>query len=283
MAIGVIQASGGFDKSEDWAPGGALSAMLSTSLSGTGRVIVVERNEAGQVLTEAQLRAAHVTGGDAGATVKMIPAQYIVVGGVTEFGSPNQGGGFSIGGVGEGGFGGGLGIRKETGKVSIDLRILNARTGEVVNAFTVSKTVTQTAASVETDYRGLSMGGDSFKKTPLGEACREALEEAADQIAGALAAAGWEAKVVDADGGEACVNAGAEAGLGPGDRLRIERAGRVLTDPDTGQVLSERREAVGELVIESAEPKVARGRFTAAGPGMVPERGDLATYEGGPS
>jgi hypothetical protein len=29
--------------------------------------------------------------------------------------------------------------------------------------------------------------------------------------------------------------------------------------------------------------KVARGRFTAAAPGMAPERGDLAIYDGGPS
>jgi curli biogenesis system outer membrane secretion channel CsgG len=283
VAIGVIQASGGFDKSEDWAPGGALSAMLSTSLSGGGRVIVVERNELGQVLTEAQLRAAHVTGGSSDLPIKMIPAQYIVVGSVTEFGAPNQGGGFSIGGSGEGGFGGALGIRKETGKVAIDLRVLNARTGEIVNAFTVSKTVTHTAVSITTDYRGVSMGGDSFKKTPLGEACRQALMEAADRIADAVAGAGWEAKVVDADGEEAFVNAGAEAGLAPGDRLRVERLGRVLTDPDTGQILSEHHETVGELVIESAEPKVARGRFNPSGPGMVPQRGDLAIYEGGPS
>jgi hypothetical protein len=59
--------------------------------------------------------------------------------------------------------------------------------------------------------------------------------------------------------------------------------GRVVTDPDTGQVLSERREQVGEVVIESTEPKVARGRFAPAAPGMVPQRGDLAIYEGGPS
>jgi hypothetical protein len=235
------------------------------------------------MLTEAQLRAAHVTGGSSDLPIKMIPAQYIVVGSVTEFGAPNQGGGFSIGGVADNGFGGGLGIRKETGKVSIDLRILNARTGEVVSAFTVSKTVSRTAVSITTDYRGVSMGGDTFKKTPLGDACRQALAEAADRIAGALAGAGWEAKIVDADGDEAFVNAGAEAGLGPGDRLRVERVGRVLTDPDTGQILSERHEQVGEVVIESSEPKVARGHFSAAGPGMIPQRGDLAIYEGGPS
>lgn len=280
VAVGVIQGSGGFTKDEDWQAGPALQAMLSKSLVVQNRVIVVERDQLDQVLNEQQLRASHVTGGSPDLTIKMIPAQYLVLGSVTEFGSPNSGGGFSIGG-GQGDLIGGLGIKRETGKVSIDLRILNTRTGQVVEAFTVSKTVSRTGVSVTTDYRGLSVGSDAFNKTPLGEACRQALDEAADRIADLVSRSGWEAKVVEADGDEVFVNAGAEAGLGAGARLRIERIGRTLTDPDTGQTLSERRETLGELVIEGAEAKVAHGHFTPASPGEQPQRGDLVTLEDG--
>jgi curli biogenesis system outer membrane secretion channel CsgG len=279
VAVGVIQASGGFDKSEDWSPGGALSSMLAKSLSDGGRVIVVERAQLDQVLNEQQLTASHVTGGQAQPMVKMIPAQYLVVGSVTEFGAPNSGGGLSIGGFGSSGFGGGLAFKKETGKISIDLRVINTRTGEVVNAFTVSKTVSRTGVSVTTDYRGLSVGSDSFNKTPLGEACREALVDAADRVADVVARSGWEAKVVEADGDDVVVNAGAEAGLNRGDRLRIEHIGRTLTDPDTGQVLSQRHDFVGELVIHDTDDKVAHGRFFADAPGVEPQRGDLVIFE----
>jgi curli biogenesis system outer membrane secretion channel CsgG len=280
VAVGVINGSGGFEKSEDWQAGPALSAMLEKSLSQRPQVIVVERTQLDQVINEQMLSATHVTGGTSSSPAKMIPAQYLVVGAVTEFGAPNEGGGLSIGGFGGGGFGGALALKKETGKVSIDLRILNTRTSEVVKAFTVTKTVSRTGVSVTTDYRGLSVGSDAFSKTPLGEACRQALEEAAERIADLVSQSGWEAKVVEADGDDVFVNAGAEAGLVAGDRLRIEHIGHTLTDPDTGQVLSQNRETLGELVIEGAEPKVSHGHFTAAEPGATPQRGDLVTLEG---
>ncbi|MFI4977051.1 MAG: CsgG/HfaB family protein, partial [Caulobacterales bacterium] len=281
IAVGVIQASGGFDKSEDWAAGGALSSMLTKNLADSRLFVVVERTQLDQVLNEQQLRATHVAGGASTPQIKMIPAQYLVVGSVTEFGAPNSGGGFSIGG-GSGDLIGGLGIKRETGKVSIDLRVVNTRTGEVVNAFTVTRTVSRTGVAITTDYRGLSVGSDAFSKTPLGEACRQALADAADRIAAFVAQANWEGKVVDFDGQDIIVNAGAEAGLMAGDRLRVERIGRTLTDPDTGQVLSERHETLGEVVIAEAEPKVAHGRFTAAEQGAdAPQRGDLVIFIAG--
>jgi len=282
VAVGDVQASGGFERSEDWNAGGALSSMLAKALLEGGRVQMVERNQLGSVLNEAQMRATRVSGGDpSGPQIRMIPAQFLVVGSVTEFGAPQHGGGFSIGGVGGDGFGGALGVQRQTGKISIDLRILDTRTGEVLKAFTVTKSVSRTGVGITTDYRGLSVGSDAFGKTPLGEASRQAMQEAADRIADFVSAVPWEAKVVEADGDEVFINAGAEGGLAPGARLRLEHIGHAMTDPDTGQVLSEQRRVLGELVVEGADAKVAHGRFTPAEPGDQPQRGDLAILVSG--
>ncbi len=282
IAVGAIKASGGFASTENWQAGTALSSMLAKTLTESGHFVVVERSDLGDVLTEQQLQATRVTGGGAaGPTVKMIPAQYLVVGGVTEFGAPNQGGGLNVGGLGLGGLVGGLGVKSQTGKISIDLRILNPRTGEVLNAFTVTRSVSRTGVAITGDYHGVSMGGDAFSRTPLGEASRLALVDAAQRIASFVAQTPWEGRVVDFDGSEMIVNAGAEAGLSPGDRLRVERIGRTLTDPDTGQVLSQTRETLGEVVIAQLEPKIAHGRFTAAQPGVDPQRGDLVVFVSG--
>lgn len=284
IAVGAIAAAGGFERSEDWNAGPALSSMLAKSLTESGRVILVERNQLEPLLNEAQMRAARVTGADPAPPVRMIPAQYLVVGSVTEFGAPNNGGGFSLGGSdGGSGFGGGLSIRTETGKISIDLRILDTRTSQVVSSFTVTKVVKRTGVAIVTNYQGLSVGGDKFNKTPLGEACRQALEEATQRILDFVAQAVWEGKVVENDDGDVFVNAGAEAGLLPGDRLRIERIGRSLTDPDTGQVLSERRLVLGDMVVEQADPKVAHGRFNPIDPATLPQRGDIVTLVAGGS
>ncbi|HLK24294.1 MAG TPA: CsgG/HfaB family protein [Caulobacteraceae bacterium] len=278
VAVGAIQGSGGFEKSEDWSAGPALQAMLTKALYDKGRVIVVERNQLDQVLNEQQLQASHVTGGNSNLYIKMIPAQYLVLGSVTEFGSPNKGNGFSIG-TGQGDFIGGLGIQRQTGKVTIDIRILNTRTAQVINSFSVTRTVSQTHLALTGGYNGVSAGTDSFSKTPLGEASRQALDEAADRIADFLAQAGWEAKVAATDGDQVFINAGSEAGLASGARLRIEHIGRVLTDPDTGEVLSEDHQTLGDVVIEGTQPKVSHGRFMPTAAGAAPQRGDLATLE----
>ena len=281
IAVGAINASGGFEQSESWSAGPALTAMLTKTLGDTGRFIMVERSDLTEVLNEKQLKATHVSGGeDAGPPTKMIPAQFLVVGSVTEFGAPNQGGGISVGGLGLGPVTGGLGLRRQTGKVSIDLRIVNPRTGEDLYAFTVTRQASSTSLAVTADYRGVSTGGDTFSKTPLGEASRLALTEAAQRISDFVSQASWEGRVVAADDDGIFVNAGSEAGLSSGDRLRVERIGRTLTDPDTGQILSQRKLALGEVVISDVEPKVAHGQFNATQPGLTPQRGDLVIFEG---
>ena len=281
VAVGALQASGGFTNDENWRAGPALSAMLTKTLADTGRFVVVDRNALGDVLNEQALRATHVAGGTtSGPPVKMIPAQYLVEGAVTEFGSPNTGGGLSIGGLGSNGLGGGLGLTHDTGRISIDFQIVSPRTGEVIDTFTITRSVSHTGVALNLDYNGVAVGGNEFSKTPLGEASRQAMVEAAQRIVDFVAQGNWEGRVVDFDGVnmDTIVNAGSEAGLLPGDRLRVERMGRTLTDPDTGQVLSERHDTLGEVVISATEAKIANGRFTAFQPGIEPQRGDLVIF-----
>ena len=278
IAVGAIEGGGGFGGDESWSVGDALSAMLSKALSDSGRFVVVERASLAEVLNEQQLQASRVAGG-APSRSRMIAAQFLVVGSVTEFGSAAKGGGLSVGGVRLGGGAtGGAALSRQSGKVKIDLRLLDARTGQVVEAFTVSRNVSRTGVGLTGNQGGASAGANAFTRTPLGEASRQALDDAVARIVEALARRSWEGRVVDLDGGLVVVNAGAEAGLAAGDRMRIERIGRAFTDPDTGEVLSEQRNSLGEIVIQSTEARIARGAFTPAGDGATPQRGDLVVF-----
>jgi curli biogenesis system outer membrane secretion channel CsgG len=276
IAVGQIEASGGFGAGENWDVGGALSAMLTEALTASGRFIVVERSALSEILNEKELQSNRLTGGGGGG--KMIPAQYLVVGSVTEFGGASKGSGLSIGGLNLPGTGtGGAALNRQSGKIRVDLRVLDTRTGEVVDAFTVSRAASRTGVAVNATYRGVSSGANAFSRTPLGDASRGAMQDAVPHIAQALAARDWQGRVVEWDGVTLVINGGAEAGLAPGDRLRVERPGKVLTDPETGRVLSEARNTLGEVVISSTEPKVAQGRFSGAS-GYVPQRGDFVVY-----
>jgi curli biogenesis system outer membrane secretion channel CsgG len=277
VAVGVIEATGGYGNS-NWDVGNGLRSMLSKALEDSGRFTIVERANLDQVLNERQLQTSNVAGGSSGG-VRMVAAQYLVVGSVAEFGAPNKGGGLSIGGGLLGGIAG-LGLNRQSGKVKIDLRIVNARTGQVIKSFTVEKSASRTSVGFTGDYKGVSFGGDTFMRTPLGDASRQALEAAVGQIIIALNGGPWIGKVVAVGPGTVIVNAGSEAGLSAGDRFRVERLGATLTDPDTGLILSEQRFTLGEVVINIVQPKIAEGHFTPANDGVAPQRGDSAVFLG---
>jgi curli biogenesis system outer membrane secretion channel CsgG len=276
VAVGVIEASGGYGDS-NWDVGNGLRSMLTRSLEESGLFTVVERANLDQIINEKQLVASRVAGGGSGAQPRMIAAQYLVVGSVAEFGAPSKGGGFNIGGGLLGGVGG-LGLNRQTGKVKIDLRVVNARTGEVIRSFTVEKSASKTGIGLTGDIKGVSFGSDAFMKTPMGDASRKALEDAVMQIADALLTGPWEGKVVQVGASSIYVNAGSESGLRPGDRLRVERIGETLTDPDSGAILSEQRFTLGEVVLMSLQPKISEGRFIPAYDGIYPERGDYVVF-----
>ncbi len=55
----------------------------------------------------------------------------------------------------------------------------------------------------------MSMGGNTFKKTPLGEACRRAMTKIVSRLALTAGNKPWTGMVVEFDGREVYVNAGA--------------------------------------------------------------------------
>ena len=250
----------------------ALSAQLTRELTNCGRFVVVERNEMSDLQNERQLIAsrAQATPGGAG---RLIAARYLVVGQLTQFGTPDSGTSLRIGGL-AGGFIDGAAISRQTGKVKIELRILDTRSTEVISAFQVGGEASRMAVGLT----GAGNDGDAtlklFDRTPMGEASAKAMAKAVRKIVDALAATQWEGRVVAWDEGTVVVNAGADAGMTPGSRLRVERVGNVFTDPDTGQILGEQRMTIGEVVITSVQPKMAFGQFMPGAGAAEPKRGD---------
>jgi curli biogenesis system outer membrane secretion channel CsgG len=271
IAVGSIEAEGGYKDSESWDIGAGVSAMLATELLRSGRFYVAERTQLSEVTREGRIQA---EAGGSARNASLTPAQYIVVGSVTEFGSPSKGGGLKVGGS----LGAlrGLDVSKKKGRVVLDLRLVEAGTAKVIHSFTVTGEASTTGVDVDARVEGTSIGGDQFARTPLGQATREALDDAVIEIARAIANRGWEGRVVTLAGDRVIINAGAEAGVKVGDRFRIERVAEILTDPETGRVLSQSRNTVGDLEVTGIEPEIAHGAFKSIDGNTAPVRGDLA-------
>jgi curli biogenesis system outer membrane secretion channel CsgG len=275
IAVGNIDVIGPTANASATNVGGAIAGMLTTALEQSDRFIVVERDAMAQIVSELSMTKSGVTSGTAAPTPGgVLPAQYIVVGAVTDYTAPGagRGGGFSFGGSTA------LTLGTSKGDVAIDLRIVDTRTGAVVKAFKVQRKLSSMNLGVSTSLKGVPIGSNGFFNTPLGEATRRALNDAVVQIALALAAQPWRGQVVKADGGQVWLNAGGEAGVVVGDRMSLQRVGETLTDPATGAVLSEQMVQLGEVTITSVQPKLSIGTYRAILEG-APARGDFVVQQ----
>jgi curli biogenesis system outer membrane secretion channel CsgG len=278
IVVDKFESTGQFNAAYgDWDVGGGLAAMLTTALSQSGQFVVLERANMQRIVFEQELKSNNVANPETGPKLGQVSgAQFIVIGAVTEFGLQDKGGSVNIG------LGGGtknplntlFGAKRAEGAVAMDLRIVDTSTTQVVQTVKVKETISQTSLNASADYRQMTMGGDQFNNTPLGEAARHAIEKAVQEIISTAARQPWHALLVDINGADAVINAGQGAGVKIGDRFNVERITQRLTDPATGEVLTVRRAILGTLVVTGVEDRVSFATYAPSDPN-VPARGDM--------
>lgn len=122
---------------------GAATDIFTTALIQSGQFRVVERNRLNQgVVYEKQLNGAGMATGDA-AQHQLRGARYIFEGTVSEAnaGESQHQGGVSIGGLNIGG-------AKNKDTIAVDVRIIDADTGDVLDSVSVSKAIDASAMGV---------------------------------------------------------------------------------------------------------------------------------------
>lgn len=165
-----------------WWRGGVgweLSSMLSNELAGTEKFRVVERSKLETVLREQDLGASgRVRQGTAAQIGQLTGAQYLVLGTVSAYQERTQGGG---GGISIGGFS--IGGRSDDAYIAVDLRVVNATTGELDFTRTVEARSGGFGLNLGV-YRG-GFGGNlsQYENTPAGKAIRAVLMEISEYLA----------------------------------------------------------------------------------------------------
>lgn len=159
--------------------GEGMRDMLTTALFNTNRFIVLEREQLDEVLKEQDLGASgRVKKGTEAPVGEIYGADLIITAAVTEFegSAKGVGGGTKVLGVSVGG-----GFKKA--HIAIDLRIIDAKTSQIVAATTVEGEATSFGLGGATRIGGslpVALGG--FAKTPLEKAIRVCIQEAVDYI-----------------------------------------------------------------------------------------------------
>ncbi|MDO8462385.1 MAG: CsgG/HfaB family protein [Deltaproteobacteria bacterium] len=262
-----------------WNIGGGLAAQLVTSLIESNRAVVVERAILSKVLIEQELGQSRMsspfTQTPAG---QLLGVDYLIVGEVTEFEERQMGGG------------GGLSIMKGFGPkisgdataayVGIDLRVIDTRTGEILHSHRASGRAWEKAFGTKIDYKFIEFGGDVFQKTPLGKATRRAIDDALQFILEVVEKRthefSWLARVIEVEGEDVYFDAGVQANIRPGDRFTISSVQKVLTDPETNEILGLVEKKIGEANASQVELKYTRARFLG---NILPKVGDLVRFQ----
>lgn len=166
--------------------GDGMADMLATALFHSGRYIVLERQQLGDVLQEQDLAASGRIKKETAAPIGQIEgAELLVTGAVTEFEGAASGGGGGVGGWGGTVFGAIAGGFKKA-HMAIDVRVIDTRTSRIVSATSVEGSATDISGmgalggAVGGGALGGALGG--WSKTPTEKALRICIQKAVDFV-----------------------------------------------------------------------------------------------------
>lgn len=248
--------------------GDGMSEMLVTALHETGRFIVVERQNLDNVLREQDLGASgRIRGSTAAKVGELVGAQIFISGAVTEFEERESGGG--IGGVFRG-FAVGVGV--VNAHVAIDLRMYDTSTGVILESHRSEAKASSVGLTGGTVIKGVAIGAAGFKKTPLGVATRQAIEDAVAFIINKMESLPWQGRIITVKADKIYVNAGSNSGMSGGESFDVYHVGEELIDPETGLSLGTEEAKIGAIEITQVKEKFSIARIII-GTGFT--RGDI--------
>jgi curli biogenesis system outer membrane secretion channel CsgG len=268
-----------FDNQQNWRAqvelGNALAAMLESALFESGRFVIVERADLGDVIMEQDLQASGraAESSQTAQTGLIRSAKYLATGDITRVSDGTQGTG---GGIGIKGFRLGLGGSKS--EVELVVKLIDTTSSTVVASKRIMGVAGGSKLRVGYSTRGFSGDLAGFAETPLGEAAQDAISTAVEFIATEMEDYEITANVVLVRSNDMIViNRGEDYGVEVGDRFLIREAGEVLTDPATGEILDVFEGAVtGKIKVNRVTEKVSYAELVD---GVAPARGDAVVFD----
>ncbi len=259
--------------------GRGITDLVVKRLVQDGTYSVIERQALDKILKEQNFSNSDRANPTSAAKIgKLLGVDAIIVGAITQFGGENQN--TKVGGVGGnwGGFGlGGLGRKKSKAIVSVDARIVDVDTGEILAVADGKGESERTSTSLlggGSNWHGfgggnVDFGSSDFQQTIIGEAVKSAV----DQLSQGLVAGApkLRARTINVQGlvafvetGKVVLNVGTKAGLKVGDQMIISRVSQEIKDPATGKVIRRLMSDIGKVQISdvddnSAEAKILTG------------------------
>jgi curli biogenesis system outer membrane secretion channel CsgG len=253
----------------------SLTEALTTSLVATSRFIVLERSALAQVQQEQDLGASGRVNKETSADLgKLMGAQVLITGDITSFTFKKSALGGKLTNVFKGVD---AGLERVSASVSIDLRLIDAVTGEIIASIKGDGEAAQQGITADLTKDEKKYDGSVSLTTPLGKASREAIQKSVAGILANVPKMKWSARVIDFRDGVVYLNAGTGYGMQPGMALEIFDPQPPLIDPESGRNLGAPDKLIGEVVIDKVE---AQYSTTKAVSGTAFKRNQVVRLKG---
>jgi curli biogenesis system outer membrane secretion channel CsgG len=239
--------------------GTSASDILITELAKSGKFIVVERDKMDKLLAEQKLGMTGAIDPNTAAKVgKILGLNAIVTGSISQFGEDTEGSEYLI-----------TQSKSQVVKCTVDIRVVDAETGQVLYADSGSGLATKHTGGV------LGLGTRAgYDETLEGDALRAAIVKFTNNIVEQVEKKPWSCRVADVDGQNIYLNAGSDSGIPIGMKMLVFRSGKEIRDPTSGLVIGNAETQIGEM-------KVTRyfgddGSVAVLTSGSMPSAGDVA-------
>lgn len=244
-----------------------LTEMLTSVLVRTNRFIVLERAALQQIEQEQALGQNRTTRETAAQQGAMLGAQALITGDITGFTFNKS----SVGGSATNLIPGlNVAAERVSAEVIVDLRLIDPTSGQILFSSKGRGKASQTGVAADLAKGEKSYSADATMTTPLGQASRQAMQEAVVALLVGMPKVRWSARVVDVRDGVVYLGAAAADGMEPGLELEVYEMGQALVDPSTGESLGAPERMVGTIRIETVLERfstaaVVRGEGLARG------------------
>jgi curli biogenesis system outer membrane secretion channel CsgG len=248
--------------------GKGISDLLVKYLVQDGTYSVIERQQLDKILAEQNFsNSDRANPASAAKLGKLLGVDAIIVGSVTQFGNETKNRKIGGGGGNWGGFGiGGFSHKKSKAVVSLDARIVNVDTAEIMGVADGHGESSRSSTGLlggGGNWHGwgggaVDFGSSDFQQTIIGEAVKNAVEQMSKGLIDD--APKVEVRTVEVEGLVAAVmgnqivlNVGKKAGVKVGDQLAIERVTQEIKDPATGKVIRRMTSPVGVVRVTDVD------------------------------
>jgi curli biogenesis system outer membrane secretion channel CsgG len=253
--------------------GAVVADVLVKELFDGGTFTLVERNALDIVLKEQNLsnsdRADPTTAARIG---RLLGVDAVVLGSVTEFAvRETSGGGGTLGRL-TGGVVGPVQRNNTTAQVSIQARLVNTTTGEVMTAASGKgeSSGARTSVATTTGLGPIDLKSSGSGNSVVDSALAKAAHDVAQQLNGfgaklSQARAPYAGKIADVGGTTIILNVGRKNGVQVGDRVEVVRVARTIRDPDDpSKILRTITETVATAEITEVEDGSATARVAGS-------------------